>query len=274
LSQYRQARQKDVEQRLAVRLTRFSLYIQKTMRFLILPLILTMGVSALADNMIKGGGFESPGVTGRTVKDKGGDPSNQGRGPEWVSFQISGTSGRLSAGLTDEVARFGKQSFFVTFDHVTTPFEAATLISNFIPVVSGTAYDVGIWGRTDPKALLDPKGRLAYLKIEVDYFAKDASESVGEPYQAVLPLPASKRHEPVFKSDGWTPFHVNLDTPPDAVFSQITLRWETASNDGETNGTIFFDDATMAGPAPANPNMTPAPVEEPSPEPDTTGTAQ
>jgi hypothetical protein len=237
---------------------------------LLLPILLFWGFSVFAaDNLLPDSGFETPFVKGRTPKDQGGDPSNNGKGPGWIAFkfQTTGTNGSVTGGLTDEVARNGKQSLFINFDHVDKAFQAAILISNFIPVVSGTEYAVGIWGRTDAKELIDSEGRSAYLKLEVDYFAKDGNESVGEPTYSVQPIPGSKGRDAYFTPDRWNRFYVKLTPPPGAIFAQVIWRWETGSDPGEINGVMFFDDAMMLGPAVATPNLTPSPVQEESPAP-------
>jgi len=250
------------------------------MRF-IFPLLLLTSFSLYADpstaalkyagteNLVKDGGFETPTVTGRTLTADGGDPTNNGAGPGWISmkFRQTGTNGIVTAGLTDEMARNGRQSLFVRFNHVNTPLQALTLISNFIPVASGTEYEIGIWGRTDSRDLVTSDGRPAYLKLEVDFFAKDANESVGDPFYRVQPIPGSKGHEDYFTPDGWSLFYTKVPTPPGAVFAQIIWRWETGSGDGEINGIMYFDDASMIGPPPPIPNMTPAPAQD-----DTSGT--
>jgi hypothetical protein len=237
---------------------------------LLLPILLFWGFSVFADNILPDGGFETPFINGPTLKDKGGDPSHNGKGPGWIAFNFrtTGTNGKITGGLTDEVARNGKQSLFIHFDHVRSAYQSAVLISNFIPVVSGTEYEVGIWGRTDAKDLINADGRSAYLKLEVDYFAKDANESVPETFYAVQPLPGSRGHDPYFKPDFWSHFYVKLTPPVGAVFAQITWRWETGSDPGEINGTMFFDDAMMLGPAAADPNLTPSPVQDDSSAPD------
>jgi hypothetical protein len=239
------------------------------MRFL-LPILLLWGIRVLAgDNLVPNADFEVPAVQGRTPKDLGGDPTNGGKGPGWIgfAFDTTGTSASITGGLTNEVARSGTQSLFIDFNHVTESYQSATLTSNFIPVVSGTDYVVGIWGRTDAKDLIDSEGRSAYLKLEVDFFAKDANTSVGDPVYAVQPLPGSKDHDPVFTPTGWYRFVKGFTTPPGAVFAQIIWRWETGGDPGEINGIMYFDDAEMTGPANANPNLTPAPVEEPASAP-------
>jgi hypothetical protein len=236
-----------------------------TMRFF-LPLLLLWSIPVFADDLLPIGNFEAPAVKGRTLAAQGGDPSNGGRGPVWMSFKFepettgtaaaASSNGVVSGGLTDEVAHSGKQSLFIDFDHAKTPYQAATLISTMIPVVSGTEYQIGLWGRTDAKDLITSEDRPAYLKLEVDFFAKDANESVGDPFYSVLPIPGSKGHQPFFKPDAWNQFRVNLSTPPGAYYAQITWRWETAGSDpGEINGIMYFDDATLTGPA--NPNPAP-----------------
>jgi hypothetical protein len=206
-------------------------------------------------------------VKSRTPLDKGGDPSNAGKSPDWTLFKLdaTGSAGAITAGLTNEVAHSGAQSLYVDFNHVSSP-QSLVLVSNFIPVASGTDYQFAMWGRTDDKDLINSEGRSAYLKIEVDYFAKDANESVGDPFYKVQPLPGSKDHDPFFRPDGWSCFTAVSTTPPDAVFAQVTWRWETGTDPGEINGIMYFDDATMAGPPAPNPAMTPFPVEMPNPD--------
>jgi len=236
---------------------------------LILPFLLLFTLSALAaDNLLKDASFETPAVQGRNPMDKGGDPSAAGAG--WVSFRLeaTGTSGALTAGLTSAVAHTGKQSLYVDFDHVAS-YQSLVLTSGFIPVVSGSDYQIGIWGLTDAKKLINSEGRSAYLKLEVDYFAKDASQSVGDPYLKVQPLPGSRDHDPFFTPDQWNIFVATTTAPPDAVFAQVTWRWETGTDPGEVNGIMYFDDATMTGPPAPDPDLTPSPVELPTATPDT-----
>jgi hypothetical protein len=246
------------------------------MRF-VFSLLLVWGFSAIAafgaDNLLSDGNFELPLIKGRVAKEQGGDPTNNGKGPGWIvfKFRTSGTNGNVTGGLTDEVARNGRQSLFIRFDHVNGPNQAAMLVSNYIPVVSGTEYTVGIWGRTDAKDLIDAQGRSAYLKLEVDYYAKDGNESVGEPDLHVEPIPGSKDREPYFHPNRWDLFYVKLTPPAGAVFAQITWSWETGSDPGEINGIMYFDDASMVGPAAAIPDLTPSPVQEDTPAAATPG---
>jgi hypothetical protein len=233
---------------------------------LLFPVLLLSGATAFGGNLLKDSSFETPTVAARTLSTDGGDPTNHGRGPGWIMLQTSGTGSAITAGLTNEIAHTGHQSLLVHFNHVATEDPGITLVSNFFPIVSGTTYDAGLWGRMDPKDPLDPQGRSAYLKLEVDFFAKDANTSVGDPVYAVQPLPGSKNHDPFFKTDVWRFFHAQVPVPPGAVFAQITLKWETEADQGETNGVLFFDDAEFSGPPNPIPDMTPAPVAQPAPD--------
>jgi hypothetical protein len=240
------------------------------MRLFLLPLLLIWGASALADgDLLSGSSFESPVIKGRTLKDAGGDPTRGGKGP-WVVFKFLPAGGKVTGGLTNEVARTGAQSLFIRFDHAAASQQSAVLVSNFIPIASGSDYEVGIWGRTDAKDVIDSAGRSAYLKLEVDFFAADANESVGDPFYQVIPIPGGRDRPPTFTPDKWNRFAATLTTPPGAVFAQIIWRWETGGDSGdkangdtgEVNGVIYFDDAAMTGPPAPIPNLTPAPVQE------------
>ncbi len=149
---------------------------------LLYSICLIWGFTVFAgENLLPNGGFEAPVVNGRTTAEQGGDPSAVSKNQGWIGFRFenSGTGGAISGGLTDEIARSGKQSLFIKFDHVNKAYQSATLVSNFVPVVSGTEYQVGIWGRTDVKDLIDSEGRSAYLKLEVDFFAGTPSRQWG-----------------------------------------------------------------------------------------------
>lgn len=233
---------------------------------LLFSILLLWSATTFADNLQKDSSFESPAVTGRTLFVKGGDVSHNGRGPGWITLQTSGTASGITTGVTDESAHTGRQSIFIHFNHVAAADTGIKLVSNFIPIVSGTGYDVGIWGRMDSKGPLDPQGRLAYMKAEIDFFAKDANTSVGDPVYSVQPLPGSKNHDAFYTTDGWKYFHVPVTTPAGAVFAQVTWSWETEADQGETNGVMFFDDAEFSGPANPVPDLTPVPVEEPTPD--------
>ncbi len=231
---------------------------------LLLLLLLPLTLPAADNNIFPAGDFEAPVVKARTPMEQGGDPTDVDKNPPWIVFKFenTGTNGTISGGLTNEVAHTGKQSLFIT-----QSYQSATLVSNLIPVAANADYQVGIWGRTDAKNLIDSLGRSAYLKLEVDFFAKDGFLSVGEPFLRVLPIPGAKDHDPFFKPDSWNRFAVKYTTPPGACFAQITWHWETGGDPGEINGIMYFDDVTMTGPPNAVPNSTPSPNQQPTPAP-------
>jgi len=137
---------------------------------------------------------------------------------------------------------------------------------------------VVIWGRTDARDLVNPEGRSAYLKLEVDYFADDANQSVGEPRYAVQPLPGSKEHQAFFKPDSWNFFRVKLAAPEGAALAQLIWTWETGPDEGEINGTMYFDDITMVKdlsirPPKPLPSRPPQPVVSASPAASPAGSA-
>lgn len=246
----------------------FPLY-SLSMRFF-LPLLLLWGFAVFADDLQPAGGFEAPVVTGRTPRDQGGDPSNNGRGPGWISFryQTTGAGLQVVGGLTNEVNHTGGQSLYIRFNHADRPFQSVLLVSNFIPVIPGTDYKVGIWGRTDAKDPINTDGRSAYLKLEVDYFAADGFTSIGEPRYEVQPIPGSKDHAAFFRPDAWAPYFVKVTPPPGAVFAQVIWRWETGSDPGQVTGISYWDDAAFLGPPAPNPTLTPVPGPDDTPAPD------
>ncbi len=205
-------------------------------------------------------------MKGRTLKDAGRRPD-----PRWQRslgrLQVPARRGKVTGGLTNEVARSGTQSLFIDFNHVTESYQSATLISNFIPMASGTDYEVGIWGRTDAKDLIDSEGRSAYLKLEVDFFAEDANASVGDPfYQSSA---ARQQGPPPLHPGRWYRFVTTLATPPGAVFAQIIWRWETGGDSGDKatrhrrgqRHHLLRRRRDDRPPCPG-PNLTPAPVQE------------
>ena len=73
-----------------------------------------------------------------------------------VEFSSKAAKAVAPAGLTNEEHHTGNQALFVQFDHVAQSYQAVMFTSNFIPVASGTDYEVGIWGQIDPKESRSP----------------------------------------------------------------------------------------------------------------------
>jgi hypothetical protein len=196
-------------------------------------LILQMTAATVrADELFPGGSFESPKVEGRTPKAKGGDPSNGGNGPVWVGFdhKADDAGGKLVAGLTNEIARTGKQSLFIEFDNLDAKYKFATMQSAPIPIAPSGVYRVSIWGRLDAANPLKPAGQFVTVKVQIDFFKAD-------------------KQTPLFTENKWGEFWTEATAPAEAAFMVVTWRWQSGGDSGSINGVIYFDDASVRGPA-------------------------
>jgi hypothetical protein len=204
---------------------------------------------ARENQLIDTGGFEMPHVKGRVPKD---DPQGnfikfaQG---EWIQFaeNESAKKAKMSAGLTNEIARTGMQSIYVSFDHVKERLAAIFLSSELIQVKPKSPYHVSIWGRIDRKKPITLDGRVPILKVEIEFFQEDRETQTGETIVRVQPVPGTPNRPLLFSSERWSEYYVDVTPPEDGVYVKVTWYWSTTSDDGETNGVAFFDDATIEG---------------------------
>lgn len=211
-------------------------------------------VSAPAAQLLESGSFEAPRVKDRLPRIKGGSPLRSGRA-DWIQFDDKkGTeNGTLTAGITNEIGRSGKQSIYVDFQQITTEKAAVVLASDFISIQPDKPYRVSIWGRLPRKNALTIDQRQAYLKLFVEFYQKDRETPCeeGETTAARLqPIPGSPNRPPLFVNSRWSEFYADLESPKDAGFVRITWRFESPDLPGDTKGTtgtIFFDDATLLG---------------------------
>jgi hypothetical protein len=225
-----------------------------------LAALLVLGASAIAAQLLEEGSFEVMPVTKRKSIADGGDISKASS--EWVRFvdKSDAEGGRIILGLTNEIARTGRQSIFVQFDNVTKPGAVATLSSELVSIRPGQTYHVAIWGRVDREDPVALDQRLPYLKLRVDWFAAPpkegdeedtnptgAPEQAGEVEYRVQPLPGSKKRKPIFTAAKWTEFYADLKAPADAATMKVTWTWETPPQEGATNGVMYFDDAVVEG---------------------------
>jgi hypothetical protein len=242
-----------------------------------LLLFLSAAHAAPAEEVMQNGGFELPVVKARTPNESGGNPVNGGVQSLWQSFNIisNPAGGVLSAGLTNEIARTGTQSFFLKFDNVSLSYQCGILIAMPVPVMPSSPYRVSLWGRLDKTNPLILGDRQSYLRIQIEYFAADGETPVGDPEYKIQPLPGSKNRDPLFTADKWNEFFMDITTPADAAFIGLSLKVETGPNPGKTNGIIYFDDFSIRGEP--SPLKIPKPKPEETPEPaqsaDTTGTS-
>jgi hypothetical protein len=205
------------------------------------------------------GSFELPRVKGRTPRRQGGDFLKFAMG-EWVRFEDKPDEegGKLVAGLTNEVARTGRQSLYIEFTKLTKPQVSAEISSQLIPVKPAAPYRVSIWGRMDKKQPLTIDQRIPNLFLQVDFFQADGETQTGDQVFRVQPMPGSRRVKPFFFTDHWAEYYAETVTPEDAGYLKITWKWIAPPDKGETNGVMYFDDATLIGERVA--------TEEPEPE--------
>jgi len=190
-----------------------------------------------------------PTVKTTTLKDSGGNPVNNGINSLWHTFSIKSQppGGVLTAGLTNEIAHKGAQSFFVKFDNVERSYQNAVLQTVPIAVIPDTPYRLNFWGRVDKKNPLTLGERPAYLKIQIEFFKEDGTTPTGDPEYRIQSLPGSKNRDPIFTADKWNEFFLEFTPPTDATFMLVNLMFETGSNPGKTNGIIYVDDFSITG---------------------------
>lgn len=211
-----------------------------------LLVLVSLGVLR-ADDLILNGDFEKPAVKQRTPRELGGDPVNGGVKSSWKNFTLNSPSGALTAGLTNEIAHSGAQSLYVKFDNVSKGYENASLETAPIPIGAGSPYRIGLWGRVDKTNPLILGDRPAYLKLKIEFFKEDGATPAGEAEYKLQPIPGAKNRDPIFTADTWREFFTEIKSAGDAAFMVITVKFETSSNPGKTNGIIYFDDFSIKG---------------------------
>ena len=169
----------------------------------------------------------------------------------WAALAVSPetTDGRVIAGVTDEIARTGKQSLYVDFQKVTASGRIAVLQTDLVPITGGSAYRVSLWGRVDRKRPLALDERQPYMTLEVQYYAADRMTKVGEPVSGSQLIPGNaipgRTPELTFRSGKWSESFAKFPSPAGAAFLRVTWTWTTPADQGETDGRIYWDDASI-----------------------------
>ena len=208
-------------------------------------------LSASAANLLENGSFELPAVTGRTSATSGGNPA-VGADPTsfaLLSTKIGDASGSLQAGMTNEVARTGKQSLYVDFQNVTAEGARAVLTTKAIPVKGGQAYRFAMWVRLDRKRPLALDESRPQMWIEVRFLKEDQTTETGEPVAGSQFVPGEivpgGPHPLRFTSEKWKESSAEVETPSDAKFVKVSWYWITTNEEGDTDGVIYLDDASL-----------------------------
>jgi ribosomal protein L24E len=226
------------------------------------------------ENLIKDPSFEQPSIKGRISVADGGNPRRAGEDKtNWMEFQMMGPDkpgeGTFTVGLTDEFAHTGKQSIFVDLNKVTGLRRKSLLLTDIIKIKPGNTYRIGLWGRTDPKRPLTLDQRLLYMKVKIEFLTPDTEDQSGEIENRTMMVPGNSKRV-FFVSNKWTEYVTAVRTPRDAGWMQVTFSWETGREQGMTDGTIYFDDASVSL-VPEGETLIPideSDTHKPTPEPD------
>jgi hypothetical protein len=234
----------------------------RPLRFALLASTITLSANA-ADELVQNGGFESPPANGRLPVAAGGDPSKaQPTSWEPLTMKIDGEGGKLVAGLTNEVARSGKQSFFVDFQQLTAPSQWVSISTVPVAVKPRQTYRVSIWGRIDGARPVALDERRPYIWVDLQFLKADRQTASADAQLAVALIPGpivpGIKPELSFHSWKWSESFSLIETPENTAFLQVTWTWGVPNEKGETDGATFWDDATIAEAAPAPPDSVPA----------------
>ncbi len=213
--------------------------------------------------------FEAPEIVGRISKDKGGDIANHGDRPEWLFFddteatptsqkpdkagKLPESKGAVVAGLSNELARTGKQSVFIQADKSTQPQAGAAFSSAPIPIVPGTDYLVSIWGRNDKHNPLVLKTPQMILRLQIDFFSDNGDTQTGDSEFLVQPLPDSPKNTPAIVNSQRKRIVRSVTAPDDAKTMVVTWRCNTGPEKGSVSGVVYLDDVAVEGEIPAKP---------------------
>jgi hypothetical protein len=191
----------------------------------------------------KNGSFEQPVVTKRLSNMEGGNPATTAE-TDWghLTRGKGKGEGALLVGLTNEIARTGKQSFYVDFAGITGKQFSGALMTQMVPVKAEQVYKVGMWGRTDKERPLTLDQRRPYLRMEFEYYQQDEATQVKDTDNRVTLIPGSMKRL-LFTSSQWSQAYGVVRTPKDAALMKVTFVFNVPNGPGKTDGVLFFDDA-------------------------------
>lgn len=203
--------------------------------------------------------FESPSVKGKTPKAAGADiskpdPSKPMEKPAWSQFEdqpnMEAEGGSVVAGLTNQIARTGKQALYLEASKLSLPYLGALFVSQAIPITGGKVYKACIWGRNDSKNPLVCAGAQLFFKIQIDFYTDEGATETGESQYLLQPLPGGKSRSPFLVSTAWNPVSLRFVAPAAARFVIVSFRCDSNAERGAISGTAYFDDFTVSDDAP------------------------
>jgi hypothetical protein len=202
---------------------------------------------AAAENLLKNGSFEEPPVEGRGPVRGGATPAGIGDESSFTQFLSMDRSGKVAAGMTNELARTGKQSIFVEFNGAEKT-KGALLMTDLIPIKPGEKYRISIWGRTDAKKPLTLDQGRPYMQVEMEFYPEDQASRIGETEFRTQMIPGMTDRL-LFISSKWSEYYTDIRAPRRAEFLKLTFHWQSPKREGSATGIIYFDDAAVDGPA-------------------------
>jgi hypothetical protein len=191
----------------------------------------------------KNASFEEPVVGKRTDVIEGGNPTTV-EANNWGHFvrRKGKGAGALNVGMTNEIARTGKQSIYLDFAAITGQRFTASLMTQLLPVKPGVPYKVGMWGRLDKARPLTLDQRRPYLAIEFEFYKQDEETQVSDTEARNMRIPGSLKKF-LFTSSQWSQAYGIARVPAGATLMKVSYVFNVPNEAGETDGTIFFDDA-------------------------------
>jgi len=200
---------------------------------------------AQTENLLQNASFEEPKIEGRIDWTKGGAPARLTEGTTWAHYQSMERTGKVTVGLTNELARTGKQSIYVDFRKAGQSRDAF-LMTELLPIKGRQTYRISIWGRLDRQRPLTLVSSRPLLRVDVEFFQADLETQTGDTEYRTQQIPGSPRRI-FFESEKWSEYSTEVKTPEDAAFMKVSFRWQATGVGGEADGMIFFDDAVVQG---------------------------
>ena len=210
--------------------------------------LLLLGTAAFAqtENLLINGSFETPPIEGRLDARHGGAPALREEATSWAHFLSGDETGAVTVGLTNELARTGKQSIYIDFKKA-GKMPDALLMTELLPIKASEAYRISLWGRLDSKRPLTLIKSRPLLRVEVEFFEADLDTQIGDTVYRTQQIPGSPRRI-LFETERWNEYYTEVKSPEGAAFMKVSFLWQATGVDGEADGLIFFDDAFVDGP--------------------------
>jgi hypothetical protein len=142
--------------------------------------------AAEAPNLLLNGSFETPTVEARTAADAGGSPVLGSNESSWqeLTGDTQEEAGKITFGLTNSIARTGKQSDVRRFSESHRQGADSAAGHQNDSGQPDTTYEISIWGRIDRDRPVALDERRPHMWIDVEFLQKDQQTTAAEPRTA------------------------------------------------------------------------------------------